>query len=770
MCVGILKLEMTTDPVELWAANNSVARLQKNYFDANFEPFYRTVHMFIRPVGYEEFEHNGNMFGPVFNKGFLLEVLKLQNQIEHELEVSVEGENYKLFDICNKPMAPDNVNCVIQSLVNFWQNDEQKLMESDVPEHAQKCIGNRYFSECLGTYGGPILPHVALGGFLASDEILSENPNYLKADTLVVTLLIDNFSDNDKLKPALAWEDLFNKFMLNYSHPSMDIAFRSERSIEDELERMGKSDIPTIIVSYVIMFIYIALALGRTDKPSEMIVSTKVTLGLGGVMIVLLSVFAATGLYGLAGVPCTLLIIEVIPFLVLAVGVDNIFILVEAYSTLDKTSLMKSEGAARQRKRCQLIGRAVGDVGPSMLLSSLSQSCCFFLGALSEMPAVRAFALYAGMSLLINFVLQMILFVALFSLDVRREEDNRVDIFCCIKRRKNEEIKGTRSLARFFEENYAPFLMRPVVRALVVVVFLFWFCASVAMVPHIDIGLEEELSMPDDSYVLKYFNYLEKYSCVGPPVYFVLKHGYNFTDYDQQNKICSHLGCNKDSLIIQIKLASQIPNRTFIAVPSSAWIDDYFEWSLAPQCCKQFDNGSFCSREAENRIIYAPEDILPTSLIHEENPENEYDYTYGVPGYEFNANFDAVDHVDTHASDYDDYEYTYGDFSSKLDYAVPAKIHKVPRKIHTVTEKNVFITTLEPLPEVSDNTVKTIEETIINAKSENESEDLATTTPESTAVESTSSIANTEVTSADASNTVPDNTISLPLPKVIIMI
>lgn len=38
------------------------------------------------------------------------------------------------------------------------------------------------------------------------------------------------------------------------------------------------------------------------------------------------------------------------------------------------------------------------------------------------MPAVRAFAMYAGMSLLINFVLQMTLFVALFSLDVMREE------------------------------------------------------------------------------------------------------------------------------------------------------------------------------------------------------------------------------------------------------------------------------------------------------------------------------------------------------------
>ena len=47
--------------------------------------------------------------------------------------------------------------------------------------------------------------------------------------------------------------------------------------------------------------------------------------------------------------------------------------------------------------------------------------------------------------------------------------------------------------------------MRPWVRAVVIVVFTFWLCASVAMVPNIKLGLEEELSMPEDSYMLKYF-------------------------------------------------------------------------------------------------------------------------------------------------------------------------------------------------------------------------------------------------------------------------
>lgn len=43
----------------------------------------------------------------------------------------------------------------------------------------------------------------------------------------------------------------------------MDVAFTSERSIEDELNRESQSDVLTILVSYVIMFGYIAISLGQ---------------------------------------------------------------------------------------------------------------------------------------------------------------------------------------------------------------------------------------------------------------------------------------------------------------------------------------------------------------------------------------------------------------------------------------------------------------------------------------------------------------------------
>ena len=46
-CGGLKFFEVTTDPVELWSAPNSRSRLEKNYFDEHFGPFYRTAQIII---------------------------------------------------------------------------------------------------------------------------------------------------------------------------------------------------------------------------------------------------------------------------------------------------------------------------------------------------------------------------------------------------------------------------------------------------------------------------------------------------------------------------------------------------------------------------------------------------------------------------------------------------------------------------------------------------------------------------------------------------
>ena len=78
----VLPFQITTDPVQLWSAPNSRARQEKDYFDENFNPFFRTEMMIFTAVEptYTTFQPNGLFgvddwtFGPVMTNEVLHEV------------------------------------------------------------------------------------------------------------------------------------------------------------------------------------------------------------------------------------------------------------------------------------------------------------------------------------------------------------------------------------------------------------------------------------------------------------------------------------------------------------------------------------------------------------------------------------------------------------------------------------------------------------------------------------------------------------------------
>jgi Niemann-Pick C1 protein len=65
---------------------------------------------------------------------------------------------------------------------------------------------------------------------------------------------------------------------------------------------------------------------------------------------------------------------------------------------------------------------------PWYVITEISATAIYFekncAGALSDMPAVRAFALYAGMALLLDFLFQITCFVSLLTLDMERQRVN----------------------------------------------------------------------------------------------------------------------------------------------------------------------------------------------------------------------------------------------------------------------------------------------------------------------------------------------------------
>ena len=149
----------------------------------------------------------------------------------------------------------------------------------------------------------------------------------------------------------------------------------------------------------------------------------------------------SVGLCALAGVKITLIIAEVIPFLVLAIGVDNVFILAHelerqnarAYAAMPRHGVF-AQGTGDSDRRDydedldglpspeERVAKALGRMGPSILLSSLCETVAFALGAVVGMPAVRNFAIYAAVAVAINALLQITVFVSAMSIDLRRVE------------------------------------------------------------------------------------------------------------------------------------------------------------------------------------------------------------------------------------------------------------------------------------------------------------------------------------------------------------
>ncbi|CAO1305403.1 unnamed protein product [Diamesa tonsa] len=644
---GLIFLYVTTDPVELWASSSSRSRVERHYFDSHFEPFYRVEQLIIHAQNLPNIFHNTSNgvieFGPIYNKEFMEEIFNLQQKIK-------SLNNGSLKDICFAPLSSPfrkepatTDDCAIQSVWGYFQDDMSDFESTDTDPNGYEtnyldkflsCFNNPYNPVCLANYGGPIDPAIAFGGFLESDDLNSDKPHYEKATAVIMTFLVNNKHNKSELMPALEWERNFVDLMQSYTSANkssiLDIAFTSERSIEDELNRESKSDISTILVSYLLMFVYIAVSLGHVDDCKRAFIDSKITLGIGGVIIVLASVVASGGLFGFIGVPATLIIFEVIPFLVLAVGVDNIFIIVQTHQRDVKKP---------NETHAEHIGRILGKVGPSILLTSISESTCFFLGGLSDMPAVKAFALYAGMALFIDFLLQITCFVSLLSLDTVRQSENRFDVLCFLRGSKKDMpvVQKEGVLYKFFKYIYTPFLMKKWTRIGVMIVFFGWLCSSIAVAPHIDIGLDQELSMPEDSFVLKYFRYLKSYLSIGPPVYFVLKNGLKFNNTFDQNLVCGGPNCKIESLSTQIFIASKIPESSYIAKPASSWLDDYFDWSQIEKCCKkQKDaNEGFCPHSggknceackiplAANQRPYSKDFKKYVSFFLQDNPDAE---------------------------------------------------------------------------------------------------------------------------------------------------
>ncbi|KAF9910132.1 hypothetical protein EC991_007264 [Linnemannia zychae] len=159
-------------------------------------------------------------------------------------------------------------------------------------------------------------------------------------------------------------------------------------------------------MAYFVMFLYISLSVGRVD-----LVKSKYGLGIAAVATVFVSLLMSIGLCSVFGVTLTLMPWEILPFMIIVVGVENINILVHA---VVETSM---DLPVRER-----VGRGLGTVGVSITLTLFAELCLLIIGAMTTIPAVQEFCTFAIAAVIMDYLLQMTFFITVISIDIRRLE------------------------------------------------------------------------------------------------------------------------------------------------------------------------------------------------------------------------------------------------------------------------------------------------------------------------------------------------------------
>lgn len=582
-CSGLTKLEWEIDPINLWVSPSEKALHERQYFESSFGEWFRIEQLIISKK----------------DKSPVLSWDTVQWWFEKELELYELQDDFNktqyLDPLCFKPLED---TCAIESFTQYFQGDLRYLNKDNWAHEVSSCAESPV--NCLPSFQQPL-----------KKNLLFSLENVLESEAFVVTLLINsNLTNEEYSSKAADYEHALQAWVkkLQREKPELQISYSTEVSLLEELNQSSNTDVKIVVISYLFMFLYASIALGGkipTSFSLKNFVLTRFLLGLSGIIIILLSVGASAGICSLIGIKSTLIIAEVIPFLILAIGVDNIFLIVHELHVLGERF---PEASVETR-----ISLALEKIGPSCFISAILQILMFLVASSVQMPAVKNFAFYSAGAVTVNFILQMTTFIALLSLDQKRLEEGRLDLAPWIQVSTLQVGPGTEpaehieyNFALLITQYYAPRLLTPSNRGKVFSVFLLWLGISFSLLPQIQLGLDQRMALPSDSYLVQYFDAVYDYLSVGPPVFFVVK-DLDVSSRENQQTICGKFStCEEFSVANVLEQEYKRGYTSTIAEPTSNWLDDFLTW-LNPeldQCCrfkKTAVGEEFCSPFAPPR-------------------------------------------------------------------------------------------------------------------------------------------------------------------------
>ena len=263
-------------------------------------------------------------------------------------------------------------------------------------------------------------------------------------------------------------------------YAAFKIALLLERSLSDLISDATDLDTTLLVLSYVAMLVFICLSLGKLPLSGVSdLINSHILLGSFGLITVALATVAGLGFSAYAGVTFTAITSNLAPFVSLGLGVDDMFVLAHTM----RHHFQPDDSAEVNMVRCLCLA------GPSVFLTSLANTVTFFITSTMPTKVIYYFGLSAGINVLFNFILLLLLFIPAMALDTKRMLARRIDIVP-VKAKEEPPKKsgqesqsplqahcgvGRKSVTDQIADNLGKALSNVVIKVLVIVVFVAFF-------------------------------------------------------------------------------------------------------------------------------------------------------------------------------------------------------------------------------------------------------------------------------------------------------
>ncbi|KAM3719611.1 Patched-related protein [Dirofilaria immitis] len=199
--------------------------------------------------------------------------------------------------------------------------------------------------------------------------VLEEGSNLIKSfSTAIINLFIS--AQEDEILSE--WQLEIQRQCKGKNFELLDLGIASDCLVSLEVRRMGLETAPVLFGSVSAMIFFVVIS-SFSRNP----VKSKPWESLIGSLIPILAILTSTGILSLCGLQYQSIVIVTF-FLVLAVGVDDIFIILRAW---DRTNTVVSVP--------ERLMKTLENAGPSITISSLTNALSFGIGIFSSTPAAR---------------------------------------------------------------------------------------------------------------------------------------------------------------------------------------------------------------------------------------------------------------------------------------------------------------------------------------------------------------------------------------------